>query len=78
MPAAAFPAPRFAAPQTPCNLALQRCPVPRERAEKRILILRAGAIGDILMADATLVPRFALIIRPPTLPGWRSIHSVRR
>lgn len=46
---AAFPAPHFAAPLTPCNLPVERCTVPREQASKRILIFRAGALGDILM-----------------------------
>ncbi len=34
---------------TPSNFPLNRCPVSRERASKRVLILRLAAHGDILM-----------------------------
>ena len=46
--------PRFTVPLTPCNLPLFRCPVPREAASRRILIMRLGAYGDILMATPLL------------------------
>lgn len=46
--------PAFLEPLTPCNLLEQRCPVPREEASHRILILRAGAFGDILMGTPLL------------------------
>lgn len=46
--------PRFFAPLTPCNLPLHRCPVGREEASPRILIMRAGAFGDILMGTPLL------------------------
>lgn len=48
------PSPQFFAPLAPCNLTVRRCPVPREQATKRILILRAGAFGDILMGTPLL------------------------
>ena len=46
--------PEFLLPLTPCNVPVQRCPVPREQASKRILIMRAGAFGDILMGSPLL------------------------
>lgn len=46
--------PDFQVPLVPCNLPLQRCPVPREQASRRILIMRAGAFGDILMGTSLL------------------------
>ena len=46
--------PAFFEPLTPCNLSVQRCPVSREEASHRILILRAGAFGDILMGTPLL------------------------
>jgi ADP-heptose:LPS heptosyltransferase len=46
--------PQFVDPVTPCNLPLDRCPVARERASKRILLLRLGAAGDILIASPLL------------------------
>ncbi len=46
--------PEFFKPLEPCNLPLQRCPVPREKASKRILIMRVGAFGDILMGTPLL------------------------
>jgi heptosyltransferase-1 len=39
---------------TPCNLSVQRCPVSRQEASHRILIMRAGAFGDILMGTPLL------------------------
>ncbi len=38
----------------PVNDRVQRCPVSREQASHRILIMRAGAFGDILMATPLL------------------------
>lgn len=46
--------PRFLPPLDPCNLSLQRCRVSREQASRRILILRLGAFGDILMGSPLL------------------------
>ena len=46
--------PQFFAPQTPCNVPVQRCPVSREEASHRILIMRVGAFGDILMGTPLL------------------------
>ncbi len=46
--------PRFEVPLVPCNLPVSRCPVPREAASRRILIMRLGAYGDILMATPLL------------------------
>ncbi len=46
--------PEFRPPLNSCNLPVRRCPVPREQASKRILIMRAGAFGDILMATPLL------------------------
>jgi len=46
--------PRFFAPLIPCNLPVRRCPVGRAEASCRIIIMRAGAFGDILMATPVL------------------------
>ena len=46
--------PRFEVPLAPCNLPVSRCSVPREAASRRILIMRLGAYGDILMATPLL------------------------
>ncbi len=46
--------PSFVAPLAPCNLPLRRCPVVREDASHRILIMRVGAHGDILMGTPLL------------------------
>ena len=46
--------PEFLPPLTPCNVSIQRCPVQREQASKRILIMRVGAFGDILMGTPLL------------------------
>ena len=46
--------PAFSPPLDPCNVPLRRCPVSREQASHRILILRAGAFGDILMGTPLL------------------------
>ncbi len=47
-------APEFLSPLTPCNVSIQRCTVPRGQASKRILIMRVGAFGDILMGTSVL------------------------
>ncbi|MEI6430836.1 MAG: glycosyltransferase family 9 protein [bacterium] len=47
-------APLFRPSHTPVNQRIARCPVPRDQASKRILIMRAGALGDILMATPLL------------------------
>jgi ADP-heptose:LPS heptosyltransferase len=46
--------PEFTAPLMPCNLPVHRSPVAREQASKRILIMRLGAFGDILMGTPML------------------------
>ncbi|MBV9850779.1 MAG: glycosyltransferase family 9 protein [Armatimonadetes bacterium] len=46
--------PRFSPPLTPCNVPVRRCPVSREEASHRILIMRVGANGDILMGTPLL------------------------
>ena len=47
--------PQFVRPLNPYNHSLHRCPVSREAASHRILILRLGSYGDILMATPLLV-----------------------
>ena len=49
-----YAAPRFEAPLTPLNVRVQRCLVSRGDASKRILLMRLGAYGDILMATPLL------------------------
>ena len=44
----------FFVPLVPCNQPLRRCPVSREDASHRILIMRLGAFGDILMGTSLL------------------------
>jgi len=65
--------PQFTAPLTPINLPRQRCPVPREAASKRILIVRLGSHGDILMAT----PLLAALRRayPDAYLTWIVEHS---
>ncbi len=46
--------PEFALPLAPCNSAVSRCSVSREAATQRILIMRLGAYGDILMGTPLL------------------------
>ena len=46
--------PQFLPPLTPWNVPVRRCPVPRDEASHRILIMRAGAIGDVLMGTPLL------------------------
>jgi ADP-heptose:LPS heptosyltransferase len=46
--------PQFSSPLMPCNMALQRCPTAQKDAECRILIMRTGAYGDILMGTPLL------------------------
>lgn len=46
--------PQFQAPLTPCNLPVSRCTTTRESAAQRILIMRLGAYGDILMGTPLL------------------------
>jgi ADP-heptose:LPS heptosyltransferase len=53
-PSRGHQAPEFHQPLVPCNIPLHRCPVPRESAAKRILIMRVGAFGDILMGTPLL------------------------
>ncbi len=49
-----MPYPEFITPLTPSNLPLRRCPVSREKASKRILIMRLGSYGDVLMGTPLL------------------------
>ena len=46
--------PAFLPPLVPCNVPANRCPVPRDQASHRILIMRVGAFGDILMGTPLL------------------------
>ncbi len=46
--------PEFFAPLDPCNAVINRCPVSRDQAERRIAIFRLAANGDILMASPLL------------------------
>lgn len=47
-------APEFLPPLTPCNIPPMRCLVSREQASHRILIMRLGSFGDILMGTPLL------------------------
>ncbi len=44
----------FSAPLLPINCSVQRCPTSRREAPQRILIVKFGALGDILMATPLL------------------------
>jgi len=46
--------PQFVPPLTPCNIVVNRCTAPRASATHRILIMRVGAFGDILMGTPLL------------------------
>lgn len=46
--------PRLIRPLTPCNIPERRCPVPQDQATQRILIMRLGSYGDILMGTPLL------------------------
>jgi ADP-heptose:LPS heptosyltransferase len=46
--------PKYVELMTPCNLTIERCSVPRKDAILRILIVRLGSHGDILMATPLL------------------------
>ena len=46
--------PQFIPPLIPDNLVVQRCPVSQEDAQTRILIVRLGSHGDLLMATPLL------------------------
>lgn len=45
---------QFSAPLDPCNLPVSRCSVSREAASRRILLMRLGAFGDIILATPLL------------------------
>lgn len=47
-------APSFELPLQPINVPVERCPVSRDEASERILIMRLAAHGDILMATPLL------------------------
>jgi len=42
--------PLFTLPLLPANVSVRRCHVPREKASRRILIVKLAAYGDVLMA----------------------------
>ncbi len=46
--------PQFLTPLVPCNLPVSRCAVSRESASRRILLMRLGGYGDILMGTPLL------------------------
>jgi ADP-heptose:LPS heptosyltransferase len=46
--------PQFISPLNPENLPIQRCPVSRKHATQRILIMRLGSQGDIVMGTPLL------------------------
>ena len=46
--------PEFVRPLAPCNVPLRRCPTTPDQASHRILILRLGAHGDIVMGSPLL------------------------
>ncbi|MEO7714985.1 MAG: glycosyltransferase family 9 protein [Capsulimonas sp.] len=66
-------APQFLPPLTPVNTLTQRCSVTREQASHRIVIMRAGAFGDILMGT----PLLAALRRayPNAFISWIAEHS---
>lgn len=43
--------PSFITPLSPVNAEIRRCPVPREKASKRILLVKLLAYGDCIMAS---------------------------
>ncbi len=49
-----MPFPNFIAPQLPINVKVQRCSTSRQKAPQRILIVKFGALGDIVMATPLL------------------------
>ena len=49
-----MPFPEFIAPLTPVNVPVRRCPVPREDASERILIMGLGALGDVVAQSPLL------------------------
>ncbi len=46
--------PKFLEPLNPCNVPVRRCPVSRQKASHRFLIVKLWALGDILMATPLL------------------------
>ena len=67
--------PQFFAPLIPCNLPVRRCPVGREEASRRILIMRVGAFGDILMGTPLLAALREAI--PDAYITWIAEHTER-
>ena len=65
--------PQFIPALLPCNVPTQRSPIARDQAEKRILIMRAGAFGDILMGT----PLLAALRRayPTAYITWLAEHT---
>lgn len=76
LPKRRFSPPEFAAPLVPCNLPVRRCSVPRAQASRRILIIRLGAHGDILMATPLLSALRAAW--PDAHITWIAEHSERQ
>ena len=71
-----MPYPEFIAPLTPCNVPVRRCPVAREQASKRVLIMRLGSYGDVLMGT----PLLAAIRNawPDAHLTWMVEHNARQ
>ena len=67
--------PEFFAPLDPCNVSIRRCPVSRKQASKRILIMRVGAFGDILMGTPLLAALRQAY--PDAYLTWIAEHSER-
>ena len=65
--------PEFCSPLVPCNLPVHRCPVAREDASHRILIMRTGAFGDILMGTPLLAALREAY--PNAHLTWLAVHS---
>ena len=65
--------PEFCSPLAPCNLPVHRCPVAREEASHRILIMRTGAFGDILMGTPLLAALREAY--PNSHLTWLAFHS---
>ncbi len=70
-----MPFPIFTDPFDPINLPVQRCPVSRKDASHRILIMRLGSQGDIVMGT----PLLAALRRahPRSYITWMVEHSSR-
>ncbi len=67
---------RFVSPLNPVNLPLQRCAVSRKDASQRILIMRLGSNGDILMATPLLAALRQ--IYPDAFITWMVEHTAHQ